>query len=168
MARKRTIFWFALTVFKDVPGLIQDFTDMNWETYRPVQVIEGKSVPIIPRLLFVKCKAMDLVKYKMANNQRFMYYRTPGSNKPGPVNDMELECFRKVVALMGEDVTVLGQDRPEYHLGDKVRIVAGLYSGTEGHIVRIRRDRKFLVCVEGVAVLAIANVPPEYIEKVQI
>ncbi len=103
---------------------------------------------------------------KKDNNDWFMYYRAPESSLPGPVDDKELEAFRLVTSIQDENLRVLGEDRPEYHQGDKVRVIAGVYKGAEGYIKRIRRSRELLVCVQGVTVVAISKLPPEFLEKV--
>ena len=41
-----------------------------------------------------------------------------------------------------------------------------MYKGAEGYIKRIRKDRKLLVCVKGVAVVAIADIHAAKLEKV--
>ena len=175
MAKKqREIFWFALTVFKNLPALVEEFSRKGWETYRAFTVkeeytpsgLQHKTVPLIPRLLFVKCPINRLVDFKHDNNDWFMYYRAAESSLPGPVKDEEMEMFRLVTSVMNGNLRVIGEDRPEYHVGDKVRVTQGIYKGAEGYIKRIRRSRDLLVCVQGVAVVAISHLPPEYLEKI--
>ena len=173
MTPNRDTYWFALTVFKDLPALMETFDRKGWETYRAFVVTEehtpgglvSKKVPLISRLLFVKCPMKALVDFKYSNNQWFTYYKDPEGTNPGPVNDREMEAFMLVTSIQDPNVRVLGEDRPEYHQGDKVRVTEGMYKGAEGYIKRIRRSREFLVCVQGVTVLAISKLPPEYLEK---
>lgn len=172
--QEREIFWFALTVFKDIVGLEELFAQKGWETYRAFVVTEQytpgglvhKEVPLIPRLLFVKCPVKELIAFKLANNERFMWYRAPESTLPGPVKDDQMEAFRFVTSVNDGNLRVLGKDRPEYHQGDRVRVIQGIYKGAEGYIKRIRRSRELLVCVQGVTVVAISKLPPEYLEKI--
>ena len=174
MARKREIYWFALTVFKNIAGLTEMFTRMGWETYRAFLVTEEytpgglvhKRVPLISSLLFVKCPMKALVDFKYKNNDWFMYYKDAEGKNPGPVKDEEMEAFRFVTSVSDGNLRVLGEDRPEYHQGDRVRVKEGVYKGAEGYIKRIRRSRELLVSVQGVAVVAISNLPPEYLEKI--
>ncbi len=128
--------------------------------------LEHKEVPLVPRLLFVKCPIKKLVDFKQANYERFMYYRAPESNLPGPVDDKEMEVFRFVTSIQGENVRFIGEDKPEYHQGDRVRVTQGIYKGAEGYIKRVKRSRDLLVCVQGVTVVAISKLPPEFLEKV--
>ena len=65
------------------------------------------------------------------------------------------------------DVEYLGEPKPKYVQGDLVRVTEGLYKGAQGHVVRIRKDRKLIVAISGVAVLAISHIPLCYLEKVE-
>ena len=174
MAKKREIFWFALTVFKNLPGLQDAFSKKGWETFRAYTVEESyegtrvvrKEVPLVRSLLFVNCPMKELVDFKYQNNDWFMYYKDAEGKDPGPVKDNEMKAFMLVTSIKDGNLRVLGEDRPEYHQGDRVRVINGPYKGAEGYIKRIRRSRELLVSVEGVAVVAISKVPPEYLEKI--
>jgi transcription antitermination factor NusG len=174
MAIKEDRHWYALTVFKNMPQLIDAFAKKGWDTFRAYTIEEKivgtqivrKQKPLIGRLLFVNCPMDELVHYKYQNNDWFMYYRAPEGSDPGAVKDSEMKAFMLVTSIQDGNLRVLGEDRPEYHQGDKVRVIAGVYKGAEGYIKRIRRSRDLLVCVEGVTVVAISKVPPEYLEKI--
>ena len=80
MARKRTLYWFALNVFKDFPKILHDMEDAGLETYRAMTVSEEyagaglryREVPLVPHLLFVRCSARWLEEYKRNNNDYCM------------------------------------------------------------------------------------------------
>ena len=82
------------------------------------------------------------------------------------LQDKIREKKNPTVAGLDARVEYIGKDRPEYHTGEKVRILDGMYKGAEGYIKRIRKDRKLLVCVKGVAVVAIADIHAAKLEKV--
>lgn len=174
MENNREIFWFALRVFKNIPALVDEFSRMGWETFRAFTVeetFEGtrivrKEVPLVKNLLFVKCPIKELVNFKYLNNEWFMYYRNIEGTAPGPVKDQEMKAFMLVTSVRDGNLRVLGEDRPEYHQGDRVRVVMGPYKGAEGYVKRIRRSRELLVCVEGVTVVVVSKIPPEYLEKI--
>ena len=168
--------WFAVKVFFNrVSRYKNDIISLGLEVYMPMRidrkVVEGEVVrslkPLIPSTLFVYCTPSWLVKYRYEHWGYLMYYSEVGSYNPGRIDDDEMEMFRKVTSL-GEDARVeyIGKDRPEYHTGEKVRILDGMYKGAEGYIKRIRKDRKLLVCVKGVAVVAIADIHAAKLEKV--
>ena len=48
-----------------------------------------------------------------------------------------------------------------------MRVIDGIYKGAEGIVKRIRRDRKLLVAVNGVAIVAISHIPMQFLEKIE-
>lgn len=65
----------------------------------------------------------------------------------------------------GKDVAYYGDIMPHFEEGEKVEVTDGIYKGATGYIKRIKKDRKLLVAVEGVAVVAISNIPMSCIAK---
>ncbi|MBR4735975.1 MAG: hypothetical protein IK052_07785, partial [Bacteroidales bacterium] len=119
MDKKREIFWFALTVFKNLPGLVDAFSQKGWETFRAYTLeekVEGtriirKEVPLVRSLLFVKCPIKELVDFKYKNNDWFMYYKDASGKDPGPVKDNEMKAFMLVTSIRDGNLRVLGEDR---------------------------------------------------------
>ena len=54
-----------------------------------------------------------------------------------------------------------------YNKGERVRVVEGPFTGTEGFVKRIRRDRRVLVVIPGVIAVATTYVPSCFLEKVE-
>ena len=48
-----------------------------------------------------------------------------------------------------------------------MRVIDGIYKGAEGVVKRIRKDRKLLIAVTGVAVVAVSHIPQSYLEKIE-
>ena len=57
-------------------------------------------------------------------------------------------------------------DRPEYHEGDRVRVTDGPFKGAEGHIRRIRRDRRLVVTIPGIVAVATTYIHPALLKRV--
>lgn len=176
MGRQRETFWYALKVFYNRVGPIKEaFKNARYDTYVPVTVVEefGKSgleyrqKPIVSSLIFVYCTEKFLKAFKNEHNDEFLYYSEPGSNTPARIPDREMKIFRKATELAGTGAEYLGSDTWKYCVGDKVRVTEGLYKGLEGHIKRIKHARKFIVSIEGVAVVAISGIHPRYLEKIE-
>ena len=145
------------------------------ETYVPYHTVEkyenGQLMyvdkQLIPSLMFVRCSEQWLVEFKRAHNDAFMYYVEPDSHNPGPIPDKEMQSFILVTSAdVGRNVKYFGADAPEYHTGDRVRVTEGIYKGAEGYIKRIKKDRKLIVSVTGVAVVAVSYIHPSYLEKI--
>ena len=96
-----------------------------------------------------------------------MYYAEPDSSKPGAIPDSEMRSFILVTSAdAGRGVKYFGADAPEYRTGDRVRVTGGIYAGAEGYIKRIKKDRKLIVSVTGVAVVAVSYIHPDFLEKI--
>lgn len=158
MGRPREKYWYALKVFHNrIDQVCRFFKESRYETFVPV---------VIPSLLFVKCPESYLVDLKRENWDKFMYYTSPERKAPGRIPDNEMDAFR--LATSNPDITAeyLGEDTTKYMSGDKVRVTDGPYKGYEGFIHRIKHDRKLVVCIQGVAVVAFSDIRMEFVEKI--
>lgn len=168
--------WYALKVFYNrVVHVKALFEHEGVQTYVPVHTVEqldtGRLVyvekQLIPSLMFVRCEQKWLVDFKHSHNEDFMYYAEPEKKVPGPIRDEEMRSFILVTSAdAGRNVKYFGADAPEYHTGDRVRVTDGIYKGAEGYIKRIKKDRKLIVAVTGVAVVAVSYIHPDFLEKI--
>ena len=94
-------------------------------------------------------------------------YRNASRTQPAIIRDKEMEVFRFVVTAGHQGLTLLGDDRPEYHLGDRVVVTQGPFKGAEGHIKRIKKDRRLVVTIPGVVAVATAYIHPDLLKKVE-
>ena len=170
------LHWYALKVFYNRVVYLKSLLDPEGiETYVPYHTVEkyenGQLMyvdkQLIPSLMFVRCSEQWLVEFKRAHNDAFMYYVEPDSHNPGPIPDKEMQSFILVTSAdVGRNVKYFGADAPEYHTGDRVRVTEGIYKGAEGYIKRIKKDRKLIVSVTGVAVVAVSYIHPDFLEKI--
>ena len=63
---------------------------------------------------------------------------------------------------LGKNWSVSLEIRREHKL-----VTDGLYKGAEGYVKRIRHARKVLVAIQGVAVVALSNIHPQYLQKIE-
>jgi len=170
------LHWYALKVFYNRVVYLKSLLEpAGVETYVPLHTVEqfdsGRLVyvekQLIPSLLFVRCAEQWLMDFKRVHNEVFMYYVEPETRKPGAIRDEEMRSFILVTSAdAGRNVRYFGADAPEYHTGDRVRVIDGIYKGAEGYIKRIKKDRKLIVSVTGVAVVAVSYIHPSYLEKI--
>lgn len=169
------LHWYALKVFYNRVVYLRSLFPEDVETYTPMQTVEQYErgqlsyveKQLIPSLLFVRCSEDWLVKFKHEHNADFMYYAEPESSRPGAIPDSEMRSFILVTSAdAGRDVKYFGADAPEYRTGDRVRVTGGIYAGAEGYIKRIKKDRKLIVSVTGVAVVAVSYIHPDFLEKI--
>ena len=118
-------------------------------------------------IFFIKCPIEWLKEFKQSHLSDFMIYANASKKEPAPIRDKNMENFILVTTAQYDhpDIEVLEPD-VKYALGDQVRVTEGIYKGAVGIVKRIRKDRKLLVSIPGVAVVAISHIPMCYLEKV--
>lgn len=153
------LHWYALRVFYNrLQPLIADCKESGLEFFAPVEVLHT--------LLFLHCTESALGHFLVGHRQGIYVYRQAGSRQPAVIRDREMEVFRFVVTAGQQGLTFLGDDRPEYHLGDRVMVTDGPFKGAEGHIKRIKKDRRLVVTIPGVVAVATAYIHPDFLRKV--
>ncbi|MBO4341169.1 MAG: UpxY family transcription antiterminator [Bacteroidales bacterium] len=174
MARPREKYWYALKVFFNRVEMLREvFKASRYETFVPMLLERpdggGKPVekPAVPSLLFVKCSEQFLTDLKHDRWDVFMCYPDTEGH-PGKISDHDMEVFMKATSAPLQGGEFLGSDTQNYMVGEKVRVKEGVYKGYEGYIKRIKHDRKLLVCLEGIAVIAFSNIKMENVEKIDI
>ena len=178
--------WFALKVFYNQAVALKQRLDLEAEcqTYLPMTLVEecrqGRiqkvEKPLIAGLLFVRTTEPFLVAFKSEHDDKFLIYGEPGqtgtTRKASPIADEEMRSFIILTSQHGKDggqAELLGIDMTDisqYRKGERVRITGGIYKGAEGVIKKIRSDRKFVVVVQGVAVVGVSRIPQAYIKKI--
>lgn len=154
------IHWYALRVFYNrVQPLIADCKERGLEFFAPVEVIGS--------LLFIRCTEEELWAFMVDHTDGVYLYRLAGTRRPAVIRDHEMEVFQFVVTAGREGLTVLGEDRPEYHMGDRVVVTDGPFKGAEGHIKRIKKDRRLVVTIAGVVAVATTYIHPSMLKKVE-
>lgn len=151
--------WYALRVrAARLQELMTGGEEAGYEAFAPTGVINT--------LLFLRCAESELRRFVDDNRPyAWAYYNAEGT-APAPIRDREMEVFRFVVTAGREGLELLGDDRPEYHEGDRVRVTGGPFKGAEGHIKRIKRDRRLVVTVTGVVAVATAYIHPSMLERI--
>ena len=152
--------WYALKIFfKRTAALLSDLNADGIETFVPSDVI--------PSLMFVYCEEHYILDFCSKHWQQAWVYRNMDNKKiPAIIPDHEMEVFRFVVTAGRQGLTVLGDDNPKYHEGDRVVVIDGPFKGAEGHIHRIKRDRRVVVAVNGVVAVALTYIHPSMLQKI--
>ena len=124
------------------------------------------SVPGMPTLLFVQC-APDTVK---SLRDRFygalLFYLDPTRTAPAPISDREMASFIIVTSGASEVIELDMRDR-SFFQGQKVRVTGGPFEGAEGIVKRIKGDRRLIVEIPGVTVVATSYIHPSLLEPAE-
>ena len=150
--------WYAAKVFYNRTLQIKEqLVEDNVEYFIP---------EVITSLVFIHVEDEYLKKFEQENFSRIWVYRDLLTHKPMPIQDREMEVFIFVCSAGQQGLTYLGDDRPEYHQGDLVRVTDGPFKGAEGHIKRIKKNRLLVVSIRGVAAVATTYIHPQFLEIV--
>ena len=173
---KEEVRWYALKIFYSrLMNIKADLDAKGITTYVAMTTIEkfenGKltyvNKPLVNSLLFRRTTPTFLRAYKELHNSDLMYYQDFATKKPAPIDDVEMRSFIILTAAdRGTRVQYLGESVPDFKRGEHVRVIDGLYKGAEGYIKKVRSDRKLIVEVRGVAVVAVSYIPPAFLEKI--
>ena len=159
MPADNSAHWYALRVhYNRVQPRIAECRDAGWDFFAPSSLISS--------LLFVRCTEEEALRYSLEHRGQLWLYLNVERTRPAAIPEREMEIFRFVVTSGQQGLTLLGDDRPEYHLGDRVVVTDGPFKGAEGHIKRIKRDRRVVVSIPGVVAVATAYIHPSLLRKV--
>ena len=151
--------WYAFRIFFNrVMPLVSDCMERGLEYFAPTDVVRS--------LLYLHCSEDEIGRFVEAHRGEAAPYLRMGSREPATIPDREMEVFRFVVTSGRQGLLFLGDDKPEYHLGDRVVVTDGPFKGAEGHIKRIKKDRRLVVTIPGVVAVATAYIHPDFLRKV--
>lgn len=153
------LHWYALKIHygRSAP-IIAELAKDGIEYFAPTDVL--------PSLLFVHCDGKRVMLLGEEYRQQAWVYRSLDDRRqPAAIPDREMAVFRFVVTAGRQGLTLLGDDRPEYHEGDRVVVTGGPFKGAEGHIKRIKRDRRLVVSIKGVVAVATTYIHPSLLRK---
>lgn len=149
---------------------IENFVPMHYDLADSSDGPRKTLVPAIHNLIFVHASQELLTHLKMHRKEfepmRYMMKTsTNGMLEILHVPDRQMEDFIKVASSQDESVIFLDV-RDSTNMGRRVRITAGRFKGIEGVIKRIKKNKYFLIQIDGVAAVAITYVPADCLEPV--
>mgnify|MGYP002622393378 CR=1 FL=1 len=154
---------------------VETFIPMRYEVVERDGERHRQLVPAIHNLIFVHASQERITGLKIshAECEPLRYIMRPPSvegDRPRGilhVPDREMDNFLRVARV--EDDRVLWLDCGEYlrQEGRRVLITGGPFAGVEGVIKRVKKNRHVVVQVEGVAAVAIAYVPREWLAEAE-
>ena len=121
-------------------------------------------VPAINNLIFVRSTKERVSELKRTNEVleplRYMMDRTASCEHTiMTVADREMENFMRVASRTDDSVMFLDEETVVGKEGKRVEIMGGAFEGVTGVIRRVKRCKRVVVEIEGVASVVIAWVP---------
>ena len=128
-------------------------------------------VPAINNLIFVRSTQERVSELKRTNEVleplRYMMDRTDSREHAiMTVADREMENFMRVASRTDDSVMFLDNETVIGKEGKRVEIMGGAFEGVTGVIRRVKRCKRVVVEIEGVASVAIAYVRAELLKEV--
>ncbi len=151
--------WYALRAFRNrTQPLMREVQEAGHRVFY---------ADCLSNIFFVKCPVEWLKEFKRSHLEDCLIYADTTKKEPAPIRDQDMENFILITSVQYENpaIEVLEPD-VKYTMGEKVRVTQGVYKGATGIVRRIRKDRKLIVAITGVAVVAISHIPMNYLEKV--
>ena len=128
--------------------------------------LEYSREQLVKSLLFVQCTPETLSRTRAKFAGKVAPYYDSITVRPLVVPDRQMDAFIALCDFKDSGLEYLGHDEGKYHLGDKVRVTEGVFKGLEGHIKRIRHDRRLVVTIDGIAAFATGFIPPAFLEVI--
>ena len=110
--------------------------------------------PLLPSVIFVKCT--EAFALKMQDSKKMWPYRMPGEKSLCPITQRDIDVFRTAVESGCRNLEVIDENLA---MGDKVRVLDGIFKDQEGYIVKIRGDKRFVISIPGVVAIATIYIP---------
>ena len=172
-----TQHWYAFKVFYNkVFEIDKDMRDQKVKTYFPkVRIYNSgedkqkiSEKPAISSLIFVQCSEEKVWNLQKTFYGRVMLYthKNDGTKKASPVNDEEMRVFMLATSVEDERLQYLDVESVNYKEGQRVKVLDGPYKDCVGYIKRIKGNRRLLVAVEGLALVATSYIPSVFLEKI--
>ena len=152
---------------------IENFVPM---TYKLVCSDNGKLhrelVAAINNLIFVRSTQGRISELKTTNEVleplRYMLDHTAGKeHEIMTVPDRQMENFMRVASMTDDSVMFLDENTIVGKEGKRVKIMGGMFEGVEGVIRRVKRCKRVVVALDGIASVAIAYVPAGLLMEVR-
>lgn len=152
---------------------IENFLPMHWE-YTKGDLDACKQLkPAINGLIFIHASRMvitDLKRQPGFTAMRYWIDQTKdqdAEDKILTVPDAQMHNFMRVASTEGDDVVYLQYNEQFLNKpGKRVRITQGNFEGCTGIIRRIKKRQCVVVQVDHVAAMALAFVPPTWLEEI--
>ena len=144
---------------------IENFVPM---TYKLVCADNGdphrELVPAINNLIFVRSTQGRISELKTSNKvleplRYMMDHTAEKAHEIMTVPDRQMENFMRVASMTDDSVMFLDENTIVGKEGKRVKIMGGMFEGVEGVIRRVKRCKRVVVALDGIASVAIAYVP---------
>lgn len=170
-----TKHWFAIRVtYNREMKVKRELDSLHIENFLPMKyriVTRGERkikelVPAIHNLIFVNISSLALKEYKATTTLPIRYIMNRETREPILIPENQMKNFIAIAGNTTEQIVYLEPNISNFSKGDKVRITGGVFEGAEGYFMRVKGDRRVVVCINGIAAVATAFVHPSLVAKI--
>ena len=181
---KNTQHWYALrTTYgrekKAYDYLVSNNVKAFYPTIKTVNNVEGQRTVVeesrLPNIFFAYGKEDEIKSFVYDNvNLPYLrfYYRhihegARISKEPLIVPDYQIEGLKIICASQAEDIILELSEIKQFKVGQKVRIIDGIFKGVVGKVARYRGQQRVAIEIDGLLTIASAYVPSAFIEIIR-
>lgn len=168
--------WFVMNAYHAELKAEQILQRDGFQCYVPKRYILRRNrfgtvrmlVPVIPNLVFVRAGYHQLHAFQ--RNLTFLSFATmprlDGGHSTMKVSDTEMDNFIRVTSHAEEELHYFRPEEINLTKGQRIRIIGGLFDGTEGTLLKVKgiRERRLVVSITGLVAVAATHIEPEYIQ----
>jgi len=167
-------YWYALRVTYNREMVVKKYCDANNITnFVPIEykikerngVKVKKLEPVIHNLIFIKSTRLIINDLKLRFPIR--YIMDHGTGEPITVPEKEMNHFIAVAGNYDQEIVYLSSDVLKFKVGAQVRITGGPFKGVEGTLIRIRNNKRVVVQIKGLVMVATHYMHPSLLEKIE-
>lgn len=167
--------WFALKVFYNkVLWIESELKKESIECYYPVKIVEKEhkgvkaivKEPAVSSLLFFRSTATKAKEIQKCFDGHVILYKYRSSGNPAVISDEEMSVFKLITSGGNPDLEYMDVGAITFKKGQHVRVTGGLFEGAEGHIQRIRGNKRLVVAIEGIVAVATSYIPSCFLQKI--
>lgn len=175
------IHWYVFSIsFKKEIEIRDQLQALGFDAYVPMhfrlQTIHGRRVrrqePAVYGLVFVKGSRKDLLEFRETNKLKgYMFLKSrrtmEGNLEYVYIRNKEMENFRKLNEIAGEELTYYKPEELRLAKGEKVKIMDGPFEGIVGTIQKLphKRGQYLIVSLPNVAIAAV-SIKPDYVKPI--
>lgn len=177
MEKKQSNKWFAIRVPYGREIKLKTCLDSkNIESFIPMRMTEiirkGKKkkelLPAIRNLIFIYTERsiLDVLKAEFETDIPIRYIIDRAKKKPITIPDGQMKHFIVLSSYHNEPSLYLNNVGPTLKNGAHIRVVDGIFKGVEGTVVRIKRDKRVMVNIDGLIAIISAHIHPSLIQQI--
>lgn len=131
--------------------------------------VKTKTKAIVHNLVFIYTTSNIIEPWKKLHEDDagLRYYMDKSQGKPMVIEEKTMEDFIRVTQDSDEGLLFL--DNPDVVLthGQPVEVILGPFKGVQGHVLRIRKDRRVVVSLNGIVSAVLSTMPQSYFKIIK-